>query len=431
MSEYTLAGVYVEQTTDDIRPSPLDTGRYVAVIGHMASGSSDYDVADSDLFTTGNTGTVFVYDSLVDYKNKMGIALGTNWSSGTYDLGATSDSPYCPDHNFMRAVELAFAGGAKKVYGCVLSGTGTDAETSPTGLSEALSALRAFDDVYYLVVAGANPIAAVVTEVVAASAASEGKERVYVTGTSLQRALSGSSYTYSFPTADTQQSDTGRVICLLANTTYKFTATSGSTETTDTHLKDYTTFASGTHEIGGNFLAAYVAGRLSSQDAHTPLSYITGWSPSYKGDENLHIFGKTTLESMWGDHVIFPRRWTNGTNSTWSYDKGWTFTASSAADVTLITTRQILDTIAKDARNIMRQYLFSSNTSSTRASAKTSIETKLADRKRQGMIKAFAANVYASANDEANNIMRCQVDVTPVFETLKIVINLTATLQIG
>ena len=429
MSGYTLAGVYVEESTDDIRPSPVDTGRYVAVIGHMQSGTNDYSLVDGDKFGSGSTGTVFTYDSVVDYKNKMGTASGSDWSSGSYDVGATSDSSYCRQFNFMKGVELAFAGGAKRVYGCVLTGSGTDAETSPTGLAEALAALRAFDDIYYLVVAGANPIASVVTEVVAASAASQGKERVYVTGTSMQRALSGSAYTYSFPSADKQQNDDGRVICILANTTYKFAYAEG--DVTDTHLRNASTFASGTHEIGGNWLAAYVAGRLSSQDPHQPLSYISGWTPSYKGEENLHIFGDTDLISMWGDHVLFPRRWTTGRNSTWSYDKGWMFVSSATASVTLITTRQILDTIAKDARNLMRSYLFSSNTTSTRASAKAGVERKLAQRKREGMIKAFKADVYASASDEANNIMRCRIDVTPVFETLKIVISLTATLTIG
>jgi hypothetical protein len=431
MSEYTLAGVYVEESADDIRPTPVDTGRYVAVIGHMQSGTSDYGLVDADKFGSGSTGTVFVYDSIVDYKNKMGTASGTStWSNGTRDLGPTSDSPYCKEFNFMRAAELAFAGGAKRVYGCILTGSGTDAETSPTGLTEALQALRAFDDVYYVVVAGANPIQAVTTEMVTASAAEEGKERVYVTGTSMQRALSGSAYTYEFPATDKlAQSDNGRSICVLANTKYRFAYQSG--DITDTNLRDHADLPVGTKEIGGNFLAAFVAGRLSGQDAHVPLSYISGWVPSYKGETNLHIFGKSDLESMWNDYTIFPRRWTTGRNSTWSYDKGWMFIASTSADVQLITTRQILDTIAKDARNLLRTFLFRPNTTSTRASAKAGVDRKLAQRKREGMVKAFSSDVYASATDEANNIMRCRIDVTPVFETLKIVIQLTATLTIG
>jgi len=436
MSNYTLAGVYVEQSSEGISPSAVDTGRYVAIIGHMLSGSTDYNLQDNDKFANGQVGTVFVYENILDFKNKMGLATGDDWSVGTFGSGALGEAPFDPSTNFMRAVELAFAGGAKRVYGCVLSGSGAGPTTTPDGLTEALQALRAFDDVYYVVLAGYEPIATVKSEVLTASSREEGKERVYVTGVSWNRAFSGSDMSYSLPSiASNLKDDNGRVICVVANTTWKFTYATG--DITDSHLWSGELWSSGTHEIGGNFLAAYIAGKLSSQDAHVPLSYISDWTPSYQGNKNKAALNNVKLKSMWNDHVLFPRRWVSGGAESWSFDRGWLFTVTDKPEdangnemPTLITTRQIMDTLAKDARSIMRRYLFKANTVSSRASANSAIRDKLTQRKNEGMIKNFGTKVYASAEDEVNNIMRCKIVFVPVFETLKVVIDLTATLSL-
>jgi len=436
MSSYKLANVYISQTSEGLNKSTIDTGRYVAVIGHMMSGSSQYSLSDDDKFATGHVGTVFVYDTVTEYRDVMGLASGSDWSVGTFGSGSLGESAFDPTTNFMRAVELAFAGGAKRVYGCVLSGSGTSPTTVPDGLTEALEALRAFDDVYYIVVAGHEPLGVVKTEVVNASSEEIGKERVYVTGQSWNRAFSGSNMTYSLPSATTTvKDDNGRVICILANTTYKFIYATG--DTTDSHLWTGESWSSGTHEIGGNWLAAYIAGKLSSQQPHVPLSYISDWVPSYKGNKNKAVLPNTKLESMWDDHLIFPRRWVSNNVESWSFDKGWLFTISDSPTdddgnemPTLITTRQIMDTISKDARSILTKFLFKGNNVITRSSANSSLRDKLNYRKGQGMIKAFDTEVYASANDETSNIMRARISIVPVFETLKIIVRVSAQLSI-
>jgi len=418
---HPLAGVYITETTRGIAPTPSTATGAVAIIGHMTSGSSGYNITEDEKWSASNEGEVFVWDNLIDAVQKCGLAASGSWTSPTFSKTGFGTGGYDTKTNLIRAVELAFMGGASKVYACILSGTGTYGTSADTGTTQALEKLREFDDIYYVVVAGKPPISAVTSEMETASSVNNGKERIYVTGVSFQEAFSGTSYDLSNYTA--AKSDYGRAICLVGNTIYKFGSV--SYDATDTHLTSLG-LASGSVEIGGNWLAAWLAGRLASKQPHVPLKNL-GFTPVWSGSTTKAVLKRSQLESMSNDHVLFPRRWSTGGGSvTYMFDKGWTFSPTTA-DFQYITTREISDTAAKRVRSTMLPFLFSHNTAIGRATVKSRVEATLRQMVSEGMIKDFAVNVYASATDEANHIMRCDFTIVPVFEVTEIVVNLVVS----
>ena len=417
MSTHKLAGVYITETARGIAPTPSTSTGAVAIIGHMQSGSSGYDIADSEKWSASNEGEVFVWNNLIEAVQKCGLAVSGSWDAGTYSKVDFGTGAYDNETNLIRAVELAFVGGATKVYACVLSGTGTYGTSADTGTTQALAQLREFDDVYYVVVAGKPPIAAVTSEMETASSADNGKERIYITGVGYQEAFSGT--TYDLSSYAGAKSDYGRTICLIGNTVYKF----GNVvyDVSDTHLAALG-LASGSVEISGNWLASWLAGKRASMQPHVPLKTL-GYTPVWNGTTTGAVLKKADMESMSDDHVLFGRRWSTGASVTYMFDKGWTFSPFTS-DFQYLTTREIADTAAKRARNTLLPFLFAQNTAIGRSTARSRVESTLRDMVSAGMIKEFAVNVYATPTDEANHIMRCDITVVPVFEITEINVNL-------
>jgi len=417
---HKLAGVYITQKTRGIAPTPSTTTGAVAIIGHMQSGSSGYSIADDEKWDASNEGEVFVWNNLIEAVGKCGLAASGSWDSGTFSKTTFGTGSYDNEHNLIRAVELAFVGGASKVYACVLSGTGTYGTSADTGTTQALQKLREFDDIYYVVIAGKPPISAVTTEMETASNPDNGKERIYLTGLSYQEAFSGTTYDISDYAG--AKSSYGRTVCLIANTVYKF----GSVvyDSSDSHLASLG-LASGSVEIGGNWLAAWLAGKRASMPPHVPLKNL-GFTPVWSGSTTKAVIKKADMESMSDDHTLFPVRETTGTSVSYRYDKGWTFSAAGT-DFSYLTTREITDTASKRVRSTLLPFLFTQNTTIGRSTAKSRAESTLRQMVSQGMIKDFAVNVYASAEDEVNHRMKCDITIVPVFEINEISVNLVVS----
>jgi len=420
MSSHKLAGIYINETTRGIAPTPSTTTGAVAIIGHMQSGSSGYNITEAEKWSASNEGEVFVWNNLIDAVQKCGLAMSGSWDSGTFSNSTFGTGAYDNETNLIRAVELAFLGGASKVYACVLSGTGTYGTSADTGTTQALAKLREFDDIYYVVIAGKPPISAVTTEMETASNVNNGKERIYITGVSFQEAFSGT--TYDLSNYSSAKSDYGRTITLIGNTIHKF----GNVvyDASDSHLATLS-LASGSVEIGGNWLSAWLAGRRAAMQPHVPLKSL-GFTPVWSGSTTKAVLKKSDMESMSDDHVLFPRRWTTGSAITYMFDKGWTFSPVTS-DFQYLTTREIADTAAKRIRNTLLPFLFSQNTAIGRSTAKSRVESTLRQMVSQGMIKEFAVNVYASTEDEVNRIMRCDATIVPVFEINEIQVNLVVS----
>ena len=417
MSTRQLAGVYITQTSRGITPIPSATTGAVAIIGHMQSGSSGYNITDAEKWNATNEGEVFTWNNLIEATTKCGLALSGSWDAGTYSQTGFGGGAYDNETNLIRAVELAFIGGASKVYACVLSGTGSYGTSADTGTTQALAKLREFEDIYYVVIAGKPPISAVTSEMETASNPNNGKERIYISGVSYQEAFSGTTYDLSSYTG--AKSNDGRIVVLVGNTVYRFGST--SYDASDTQLAAQS-LASGSVEIGGNWLAAWLAGKRAAMQPHVPLKAL-GFTPVWNGSTNKSVLKSADMVSLSQDHTLFPRRWSTGSSTTYMFDVGWTFTPITA-DVQLITTREIADTAAKRIRMALLPMLFTHNTAIGRATMKSRCESVLRQMMTDGMIKDYGVNVYASAEDEVNRRVNVEAVVVPVFEATDIEVNL-------
>lgn len=405
-----LSGVYATTDIGDFTPDIAVSRGAIAVVGHQLSGTA---VSGSDKFSSANAfGTIYTFTSLVEAKATLGdasaIASGSTWYDGTFGSGAVAG--YDAENNLIRALELIYRGNARaKCYVAVLSGSGTDAKTTPDGTAEALSELMKKDDIAFVHGAGLEFNATYQTHALASDDDASQAERMYVGGVSLNEAYSGSSDinfqdTFEVSAYSSLQEDTGRSICLIGNANHQF----------------QTGWASGsvveaTKEIGANWLSAYFVGYLSSisEQVSTLNKGIGGFLPVYNGKPK--IWSKTELDTNY-DNSMVSIRFSASNSPAYYFEKAMTLAPKSSA-WGKITRRRIIDRVLKDVRVVLRAEIGKPNIASRRRAINDRVRRKLVELLDAGLLEgSVSSNVFVQEGDTANGVLRANVTVTPVGE---------------
>lgn len=408
MSE-KLSGVYTTVDTRGFVPDIATTPSAVAIIGHMNSGTAS-SVTNGDKFSSTNSaGTIYEFNSLSEAKETIGtVPASGSWTDGTFGSGASAG--YDTDYNLIRGIELIYQGNpSARTYVAILSGTGTDAKTEPNGLSNALSSLLDYNDIEFITIAGLEYSDTMKTHAVSASSQSNEAERIYIGGISLNDAYSGSTDINKEDTFDVSeytayQEDNGRGICFIGNAQYQFLAGFQSGSTIES-----------SKEVGGNFLACYVAGRLSAvSEEDSLLGDGAGiLTPYYNGRKR--IWSKSQLETNYDNRMLSIRFDPNHSPSFY-FEKAHTF-SPKASPFKLITKRRIVDRVVKDVRDILKSQIGQPNIPAKRGAIEDVIKRKLRNLIREGLlIGSISAEVYVLTGDVGNGVLRADIDIQPVTE---------------
>jgi len=413
MSE-KLSGVYSSTDIGGFTPDQAVSRGAIGVVGHMLSGTS---VSGSDKFSSANPlGTVYEFTSIVEAKATLGttvssqpLASGSNWIAGTFG-GNDAIAGFDLESNLIRGLELIYLGNPRaKTYVAVLSGAGTNASTVSDGTAEALAELMKHEDIEFITGAGLEFNATYLSHATSSDDDANQAERVYVGGISLNDAYSGSTDTNKQDTFDVSaytslSEDTGRSICFIGNANYTFG----------------TGYASGSvvepsKEIGGNWVANFVAGYLSQFAENISIlnKGIFGFLPVYNGKAKL--WSSTELETNY-DNSHLSIRFSASNSPAYYFEKAMTHAPKTSA-WGRITRRRIIDRVLKDVRVILRAELGQPNIASRRRAINDRVKRRLLQLLDDGLLQdTVSSTVFVQTGDTANGILRANVNVTPVGE---------------
>lgn len=354
-------------------------GNAVAIIGNTQ------DVESAVTRYTGASpepGQIYTVGSFSEVVDLLGGTAGA-WTPGT-----GSNGPYDSSENLLRAAELVYTvNPGAKVYLVPLAGTINGTTSLSAGSTAALGDLLMFDDIGYLVFANIDPIAAGKSHAETAADPDEpyNSPRFYVTGIDMFTVNAGG------PDA----LDDGLSAADLATWTSAAASSMGLTLAyVGNHLYNFTTAPSGEGEveIGGQYVAAYLAGLLSRSASNFAISYeANGFGKvKYSGADWIHT--KTELDSVIGGGWIMSRY----IQGYYAFAKGVTLTTDDSWK--LYPHRQITNTIHKTMVANMVQFLGKPQTAGMFAGAQ-----KIGE----GVMNDMVLREYVQTNPKP------QVDVTP------------------
>lgn len=430
-----LSGVFTTIDTLGFTPDQAVSTRAIGLIGTMffsgsvnqvayhndGNGAWDFATAPafsgSDLFSSSApNGTVFEVNSLTDARTTLGVLSGSinYWVDGSPSGGYTGFDAH---HGLLRIMEVIYTiNPAAKVKFCILSGVASGATVSVRhpnlgaeldGTSEALNALREHNDIDILLSADREFRNLYLTSATSASTDDFQSERIYFGGVSMETAFSGSSaisgFLNSFDVSafTAFQDEDGRSSATIGNFNFGFT---------DGDL--------GNKEVGGMYLAAHVAGVVSSlTEDQTILRRSATYIPKYNG-KTKH-WTQSQLETNYDNRMVSVRFEASSSPSLF-FEKGLSFTPTTSA-WTLITRRRIIDRVARDVRAILKAGLGKPNTTRVRDALTNTVRRRLRDLVEIGLLTGTPEGVvFVNAGDVSNGIMRASVTVTPVTETQEV-----------
>ncbi len=409
-----LSGVYTTSDIGGFTPDQAIARGAIGVVGHMRSGTN---VVNGDKFSTLNPfGTIFEFTSIVEAKATLGDANTvsvTGWVDGTFGSGATSGvAGYDTDSNLIRALELVYLGNPRaKIYAAVLSGVGTDPSTIPDGTAEALAELIKIDDIEFITPAGLEYNATYLTHATASDDDDNQAERIYVGGVSLNDAYSGSTDinkqdTFDVSAYTTLAESDGRSVLVIGNGEFEFQTGFRSGVAVEPELLK---------EIGGNWIANFLAGYLSSFSEQISLlnKGVVGFLPVYNGKPK--IWSSTELKTNFDNsHVSI--RFSASNSPSYFFEKAMTHSPKVSA-WGKITRRRIIDRVIKDVRVVLKAEVGKSNIQTRRRAINDRVRSKLIDLLEAGLIQGtVSSNVFVQTGDPANGVLRANVIVTPVGE---------------
>jgi len=307
---------------------------------------------------------------------------------------------YDTSNSLIRALELIFyANGNAVVRVAVLDADDdSDAESTPdTGINLALTELLKYDGISFINVAGKIPLATIQSHVALASSDTYMTERIYVAGLDLANVFLTDG-TVDIPDGLSDMAtvnENGRTIVFTGNTLYTFKNTGDITE----------------RNIGGNWLAHYVTGFLSSLPSNVPVlrrgwqfSTLTDWD----GNTGFLMSPPTrkTLASAFINYIRIQ-------NEIKFYEIGRTF-SSDTCPFMKITTRRIIDEVAKNIRLNLQSYLGRPITQFVLDSAEAKITTILQRFSKRGKISdEFEVTVSTTPEDAIDGRIACTVRISP------------------
>jgi hypothetical protein len=399
-----LPGVY--QTTASTGISVTASPRFgtIGVVGHMASGVDSAGTAISGLEkfdTNAQSGTVYIFNSLIDAIDTIGtIPIASTWTSGTFVGDGTDTSPYDTEFNLIRALELIYlASPSARCKVAILTASGTLASTaqSTAGVTTALAALKKEEDISFLVGAGMD--FNTIFLAAAIDHASDGKERMYIGGTSLNTIMESGTLTPDVTVYSSLREANGRGINYLINVSGTFST-------------DISTERSEAREIGGNFLSAYLAGILSTQsESSSLLKSAIGYNVQRYNEKDFK-WDKSSLEDLYSGSFVFAQL----KSGVWKYGSSRTY-ATAGSIYQRVTTRRIVDRVESEKRAIGDVYVGENNTITMRNTMRSSIDGRMLILSQLGLIGSdYSNNVYINETDIANGIVRVTSVYSPITE---------------
>ena len=409
-----LSGIYSTVLSSFVPDIPVNKGA-ILVVGHAYSGASGLYASgatytDADKWSATNNGRIYTWTSMAEAQSTLGYLTASGagaLTTGTFGSGAVS--PYDPYNNMLHSLELIYtANPGAKVYGMILSGSGTNAKATPAGLTVALAASMVQKDIAFIDDCGLEFNSNVLTHCITASNKYNKAERIYIGGLSLNEAYSGSTNTSLDNTYDVSaytnlREDNGRSVCFIGNVNHKFYI-EGTNATT--------------REIGGNLYKSYIAGLLSKMgEGESLLNTYPGYVPKYNG--KTKYWTTTELETHY-DNSMLSIRYDPSSTPTLYFEKAMAF-APNTATFTLITRRRIIDAVSKRIRSALRFIVRKPNIPKLRDAGKLAMLRVLSSMYKEGLIaNTFDASMTVEDGDAANGIIRAYVKVRPITEVMEI-----------
>lgn len=403
---YILPGVYQTVSASGIPVTASPRFGSIGVVGHMHSGinANSGAIDDGDLLKfDGNatSGTIYTFNSLIEAINTIGtIPVSGSWTTGEV-VGSGSDaSCYDEEFNLIRALELIYLANPSarcKVAVLTASGTTASGSSGATGVTTALAALKKENDISFLVGAGMDYNTEFLTG--ATDHSSDGHERIYVGGTSINRILSGVTLQPDVAEFSSLRAAGGRGINYVVNLQFAF-----STE--------YPSEVSEIREVGGNFMSAYLAGKLSTLSEATSLLKLGIDFSRQVWNTKDFKWDKNAMEDLYSGSFVFAHLKSSG----WKYGSSRTY-ATDGNIHQRITTRRIVDRVEAEKRAIGDIFVGEQNTVTTRNSIKSALDGRLLLLSQQGLINSSLSNrVYINDGDVASGIVRVESVYSPITE---------------
>ena len=405
MSSMINPGVYTIVAENAIPSTVSPLFGTIGLVGHMTSGldSSGTEITGISKYDANAlSGTVYEFNNITQALAVVGTIpeATTNWQSGIFGLDGDDTAPYDSLYNMIRALELIYlVNPSAKVKATILTGSGTSAAAmgSDTGVTTALAALRNHADISYLVLAGGNYNTVMKAEAVAASAA--GYERMYIGGNSLNDIMTSGVWTPDLSAITALAESEGRSVAYITNVETTF----GNDHATDRAV---------VREVGGNFLAAYLAGQLSTLSESTSLlTQGIGYAKQvFSGVEFLWSSGAQA--TLWSGYVVTPTK----KSGTWKYGSGRANSTTSSF-YKRITTRRIVDRVEVEKRAVGDSFIGFPNNLTTRNSLRTSLNNTMTTMHQTGLIGGtYTLSTFVNDGDIAAGIVRVQNTYSPVTE---------------
>jgi len=406
-----------------------DAGEYIRDTGLTASSPSSPPSSNEtteQFWKSGSDGDVIEHTSFADFVDTLNGPLATSdWNAGIEgDSGSSTDAiaPYDGSDNLLRALSLIYAANPNAhVYACPLDGVNdplTDTTTLPSGAQRALDHMLLYPDIEFLVLANIDPVSAGVSHVEAAASSDNpyNSPRFYVTGIDLYSVFDdndgrSSPLSRSDLALFKEASSEGLTISYIGNHITSFTPMF------DASTSDIDKWTDNGVEIGGQLVAAYLAGVLSSRQSNFPVTeFPMGLGPTtYKG--RTRIFNVSEMENAITEGFILTRFVQN----SFRLIKGITTTSDPSWD--LYPHRAVTNFIHKSLSGTVRSYIGDLITSSTIGGAQKAAESVLADAVTRRFISDYTISVRQ--HPTVDDAIRIQATITTVKPLNKIYIDLT------
>lgn len=454
-----LSGVYTTIDTSGFVPTPsINYGGAIGIIGTYEADNmyGSGSLAAGDLWTSATDGHVIEIDGnneFIDYLGSMisgsldvvsGSATSgsviSDWSpspSGIIDGDGLAVGGYDPENSLFRAIQLIrMYNSDVKIYFCAIDGStngGASAEAVlTTAETNALAALKEYNDIGFINIAGRIPLATVQTHVETCRNDTYKSPRLYVTGLGYEHMLSGSTVDLSDYT--TLKDNLGHTVVYAGNSSIGFDVYEGTYGT----VKEYI-------HMGGHWLSHIITAIMASQTEKTTLlRQFSPFGASTKeytkdayylydttSDPKAQVFDTSyksfltegQMEDLFDEGVLFTRR----IGSNYYFDIAATF-SSNTSSFTNITTRRIVDRIRRGADTILNTYIAEPNSAVTHERAVGSVTRFLTALYEKGYIKSsFGVRVWASDQDQIDGIINCKIEITPILETKYIELTIAVT----
>lgn len=402
---YILPGVYQTVSASGIPVTASPRFGSIGVVGHMASGINAAGSGVTDVLKFDDdyvqSGTIYTFNSLIEAVDVIGkIPISGTWTAGEVVGSGADASCYDEEFNLIRALELIYLANPSakcKVAVLVASGASAAGASATSGVANALAALKREDDISFLVGAGMDYNT--IFQAAAIDHASDGHERVYVGGASLNVIMESGTLQPDVSVFSSLRDANGRGINYVVNLQFAF-----STE--------FSTLTSTLQEVGGNFMSAYLAGKLSTISEATSLLKmgIDFNKQVYKGLD--FKWDKDAMEDLYSGSFVFAHLKSAG----WRYGSSRTY-ATAGSIHQRITTRRIVDRVEAEKRAIGDIFVGEQNTVTTRNSIKSALDGRLLLMSQQGLINSSSSNrVYINDGDVASGIVRVESVYSPITE---------------